>query len=245
MNFRLLRLAVGFAALSFAATPLVAADYYVGDTGRKAKTGIPSMEEVTSAMTTSSPAGAQAAPIFQMDAKDLYSPELEQAVAKSGLGHIAVQSEGVETTLQTFAEINVNAITGKSKLDGKDSVYTVLGMIYQNKLWVRVPMIPVESANLAKEFGLDPKQHNHVSATWVMKTPRARTLVMGVLSGNESFSNDLPSDVQKALKKFAFRVASFLNLPGELKLVPMKGEGEIWLAAVQIQHPENVQDAVQ
>jgi cytochrome c-type biogenesis protein CcsB len=229
-------------AIISAPTGACAADYYVGDTGRTEKPTV-SADAAATADDSSTSAGDSANPtVFQLDPKILYYPEVEAALKTSGIEEIAVQSEGVKTSLRTFAEIAVNSITGRSSFNGQDPLYTALGMIYQNKLWVRTPIIPVESAKLAELFGLDPKTHNRVAPTWVMKTPKARTLVMGTLMGDESFSAGLDKDTQDALKKFAFRLSSFLNLAGEFKIVPLPNTDGTWIAPSHLARPELLRD---
>ncbi|MGI8906516.1 MAG: c-type cytochrome biogenesis protein CcsB [Candidatus Sumerlaeaceae bacterium] len=230
---------------------LQTADYYVGDTGRTEKPAlsanaaeISAGDPASTGPAASSSAGDphEASAIFQLDPKELYYPAVETAIKQSGIDQIAVQSEGVKTSLRTFAEISVSAITGRSRFNDQDPVYTTLGMVYQNKLWVRSPVIPVESARLAEIFGLNPKVHNRVAPTWVMKTPKARTLVMGVLTGDESFSAGLDKDVQDALKKFAFRMSTFLNLSGEFKIVPLPNSEGVWLAPSHFSRPDLLRD---
>lgn len=244
-----------FVALLGCSFPLNAADYYVAETGRTARTEVNTSAAMGLAEDSAAAAahgmhvpgdgadlGTPGAPAVEVSLKQMVQPEVEKAVVASGIDRIGVQSEGVETSLRTFAEIQVNAITGKSKFEGHDPVYLLLGMVYQNMSWARVPMIPVENAELAKAFGLDPKTHNRVSSVWVMKNPEVRMMVMSQLSGMEMGKSKLSEDGQKALKKFAFRLGSFLNLPGELKLVPMKGQPAIWLAPLNIERPELLAD---
>lgn len=245
-NLRACALAVFCVALPFA---LPAADYYVGDTGRTSKATLPMGSDDAAAPHDhnhdhdNATSGSAAEPaIFLLDPKELYYPEVEAAIKKSGVENIAVQSEGVKTSLRTFAEISVSAITGRNKFNGQDPVYTALGMIYQNKLWVRSPIIPVESAKLAELFGLDPKVHNRVAPTWVMKTPKARTLVMGTLMGDDTFAQGLDDDVQKALKKFSFRLSTFLNLSGEFKIAPLPNSDGVWLAPTHFSRPDLLRD---
>lgn len=181
-------------------------------------------------------------PLIENNPADLHYPELEEALKKSGIDKIAVQSDGVETTLRTLAEIQVNTITGKNSFADQDPVFTLLGMIYENQSWARVPMIPVESRKLEEAFGLEPGKHHKVSSVWVMRDEKVRTLVMGQISGNTAFSAHLDADTQKALKKFSNRVVAFLNLPSELKLVPMNGEKSVWLSPWNFTHSDSMVD---
>lgn len=206
---------------------------YVAETGRTEKQEL--SEESTAHL-----AQAGDGEVVQLDWKDLYFPEVEKAIKESGIEHLAVQSEGVNTTLRTFAQIQVNAITGKSSFQKQDPVSTVLGMIYQNKLWVRVPMIPVESLQLAEAMGLPKAKKHLVSAVWVMKTPKARELVMAGMGGMPA--QKLDPDVEKALKKFRYRVFTFINLSGEFKIVPLPNSKGAWIAPTHIERPELVGD---
>ncbi len=236
------------AALLGTTFSLSAADYYVADTGRTARTEV----STSAALSIVGDDGHNhtpgdghdhgpddSGPIDEMTVKQMVSPEVEAAILSSGIDKLGVQNEGVESTLRTFAEIQVTAITGKTKYEGMDPVYAVLGMIYQNMSWARVPMIPVEDAELAKAFGLDPNKHNRVSSVWVMKTPKARMMVMSKLQGMESpEAAALSDDAAKALQNFSYRLGTFLNLPGELKIVPMAGNPGVWLAPLHLERPE-------
>jgi len=258
------RLCAAFALLATTAS-LPAADYYVAETGRTARTEVNTSAAMALAADPGdatatnnhahfegdghdhshdhAPAGASS-PLVEMSVKDLYFPEVEKALLASGIDKIGLQNQGVESTLRTFAESQLHAITGKVKYEGMDPVYAVLGMIYQNMNWARVPMIPVESAELAEAFKLNPKQHNRVSSVWVMKNPEVRMMVMSQLSGMDSpAAAALSDDAQKALKQFAYRIGTFLNLPGELKLVPMAGQPSIWLAPQHLLRPELLADS--
>lgn len=219
------------------------ADYYVGETGRTDRPAVSPGE--LSVGDPPSPHGASAdqeSTIFELDPKELYFPEVEAAIKASGVERLAVQSEGVPMSIRTFAEINVNTITARRSFQKQDPVYTILGMIYQNKLWVRSPILPVESKELAEAFGLDPNAHNRVSPVWVMKTPKARSLVMGALSGDSNITDNLPKELEKPLSKFAMRMAAFLNLPSEFKLVPLGEGSDVWLSPSHLENPALLQD---
>lgn len=247
---RYLLLPICLVSLCF--TQPASAQYY-GETAREAKVQLSG--EAVDAMSTGSsvnqpgqlggiPMTGSGTPLIETNPKDLYYEKLEKSIVSSGIDRIAVQSDGVETTLRTLAEIQVNTITGKNSFEKQDPVYTLLGMIYENQAWARVPMIPVESAELAKFFGLADGQHHRVSSVWVMKNEKVRTVVMGQISGNTTFSADLSDDAKKALKKFTNRLVAFLNLPSELKLVPMNGENSIWLAPSNFSHSDSMVDTV-
>lgn len=171
----------------------------------------------------------------------LVDPLLEKAIAASDVARIAVQSEGVEITLRTFANIQVNAITGRSRWQRRDSVATVLSMIYRQSDWAEIPMIPIESPDLAAALGLDPKKRGHrVSPQWVMNHPTARPLVLGENSPGET---SLSKGAQDGLKKLKYRVISFMSLPDEFRIVPIPNAEGVWAAPWNFEHPETVENA--
>lgn len=238
-----LRFLVLSAALTAVVIP-VKAEYYA-ETGRTENREVPP-SQVSSLAPGQGSAAATTAPLAAVSLSDLYDPDLEAALKKSGIDRLAVQSEGVNVSLRTFAEVHVNAVTGQTRLkmaDGRrmDPLYAVLGMIYQNKAWVHAPLIPIEHAGLAGRMGAPAK--SRVSPVWVMKTPSARNLVMPFLMGGGEGAPALPDDEKKALRKFSSRVATFLNLPTEFKLVPLMGEvsGE-WLAPTHLERPSEIRD---
>lgn len=249
------RLLAGVAMINVAA--ILGATGYIAETGRTARTEV----NTTAAMEMFQGEGAghvhthdhthehvhgvpvTGTPLMEIARSQLYNEGLESQIVASEIGRLGLQNEGVETTLRTFAEIQAHAITGKKIYEKMDPVYFVLGMIYQNQQWARVPMIPVENTELAEAFGLDAKAHNRVSSVWVMKTPHVRTMVMSELSGMKSqAAAGLSPAAQKSLRNFAFRLGTFLNLPGELKLVPLAGKPDVWLSPLHLQRPELVAD---
>jgi cytochrome c-type biogenesis protein CcsB len=193
---------------------------------------------------TAAPAedSATATPADDAAASDFCSPEVERAITASSIGRVALQSEGITKAMNTFAEIMVHAVTGKVRYQGMDPLYVALGMIYQNREWMRVPMFPVEHPKLAEAFGLDPRKHHRVSGMWTMKNPRSRQLVVGVLGGADA--KDLVADpgAQKALKKFAFRMATFMGMPEEFKLVPLANADGAWVSPQLLEQPDLIRD---
>jgi cytochrome c-type biogenesis protein CcsB len=210
------------------AITLPAAAQYIADTGRTEQVTINPSASVADDTTTGMHAAA---------ASELYSGDVATALRSSGIGRIGIQSEGVNTSLLTWARIQLAAVTGKPVFQKQDSVFTALGMVVQHSRWMGVAMIPVESPQLAKLLGIDPKAHNRVSATWVMRTPAARQYVIGYLESGDSALAGLDGPTQKALKKLAFRIASFLNLPTEFKIVPLEGGAGEWLSPLVLMNP--------
>lgn len=251
------RLVLAAAVACVAALRAPAAEYYVGDTGRTEKrTAAPAgpFAGGDDSPTTSIPpphggAAAPGAEAGSVKISTLYDADIDKALVASGIDRVAVQTEGVRQSLLTFSAVQLQAITGATRLKTEDGrtvspLYAVLGMIHQNKAWVRAPILPVESAALAERMGLDPKLHNRISPVSIMKNPAARALVMGAMSGDQTLSAGLPPDQQDALKKLAYRLGSFINLPGEFRLAPM-GDGAkgVWVAPIHLRRPELIQDA--
>lgn len=230
-------------ALAFAASisPAVQAQY-VADTGRTEKPSISWSSGGASASATDTTATATATPVTEIQAAEFHLPAVQEALLASGIDRVALQSEGVTKTMNTFAEIMVHAITGRKRYAGQEPLYTVLSMIYQNPQWMRVPMLPVGSPKLAELFGLDPSVHNRVSCAWVLRSPQARPLVMGMLSGTDVKELTPDADTQKALKKFAYRMATFMSLPDEFKLMPIPNSDGAWVSPVALGAPETLAD---
>ena len=237
-----------FAAMLLAFAPLYASAQYVADTGR---TDVPTINwsqgSTTTASATANPApssvDATTSPNAELRPSEFMIPAVDEALVHANLDRVALQSEGVVRTMNTFAEIMVHAITGKKTYEGKPAIVTALSMIYQNPEWMRVAMLPVGSPRLAQLFGLDPSKHNRVSAAWVLRSPEARQLVVGFLSGqdvNKLVPGD--SDTAKALKKFAYRWAAFVNLPDEFKLMPVPNANGAWVSPFALVDPSSIAD---
>ncbi len=238
-----------FAAMLLTFAPMCAFAQYVADTGRTDKPAINWSQGsvVTTASAFANPAPSSADPATSPNAElrpsDFMIPAVDAALTNANLDRVALQSDGVVQTMNTFADIMVHAITGKKTYEGKPSITTVLSMIYQNPQWMRVAMLPVGTPRLAKLFGLDPTQHNRVSAAWILNSPEARPLVVGMLSGEDA-NKLVPGDpdTAKALKKFAYRWAAFMNLPDEFKLMPVPNANGAWVSPFALLDPSSIAD---
>ncbi|MGC8840230.1 MAG: c-type cytochrome biogenesis protein CcsB [Candidatus Sumerlaeaceae bacterium] len=112
-------------------------------------------------------------------------------------------------------------VTGKPRFDGRDSVLTALSMAYRHAEWMRVPAIPIESPQVAALFGLDTNHRHRVSAGSLMRHPAGQRYIMGYLTNGDSALHGLSPQLQKGVKKLAFRVATLLNVPHEFRIVPL------------------------
>lgn len=207
---------------------------YVADTGRREEA--PTLSP--SAMTTTVSAAAQE-PAMPLRAEDNSNPALEQALNASGVGRVAVQSDGVNQTLRTFARVRLHAITGKKSLGGQDPLFTILSMAYQPERWMDVPLLMVEDKRLAALFGLNPDKRHRVSPVWVMRTPAVQQVVMAGLTGGEEADKSMGLDAptRKALDRFRFHLVSFYNLRSDLKTVPLPDQPDRWVSAALIRNP--------
>lgn len=167
----------------------------------------------------------------------LCPPEVGRAVRDSGAGKIAVQSGGVVTSLRTFAEIELNAITGRTRAGRKDPVCTVLSMAYQHESWAHEAMFPVESPRLAGLMGLDPAGHSKVSLAWLMRTPKARDFMSDEIEDTQLYAA-MDISTRKALSRLRSRAEAFVNLPAELKIVPLGSWDDRWIAFHEFGEPE-------
>jgi cytochrome c-type biogenesis protein CcsB len=177
-----------------------------------------------------------------IDPATLHDSGLEKVVAASGIGRIAVQNEGVVTSLRTCAEILVHEVTGRSSFRRQDPLFTVLSMAYRNRDWMRVAMLPIESPRLATLLGLDPAKKHRVSAQWVMQTPRARDFVLGGMTGDGTDPMaSLDKQTQAALGSLRARFDALVAMPSELRILPLPDGSGYWISPLEMLHPDRAE----
>ncbi len=218
--------------------PPTAVAEYIAETGRIESIAVPDLMSQSSGSALS-----DSGPAFEVPMEELYSKEVADVLASSGIDRLAVQTDGVNTTLRTWAELQVHAVTGKSalKLAGGTKIsplYMALGMVYQNKLWVRAPILPLESPVLGKLFEMPAGKGVRVAPTTIMRNKTARTLVMAALSDNQPGLAGLTDEQKKLVRRFGSHLAAFLNMPGELRLMPTPSEPTLWISPIHIHRPE-------
>ncbi len=59
----------------------------------------------------------------------------ELAILESGLPKLAVQYDGMEETLLSYARLQLFGILGRTKVKGQDPAYTILSMLYEPEKW--------------------------------------------------------------------------------------------------------------
>jgi cytochrome c-type biogenesis protein CcsB len=242
--------------------PVASASGYYADTGRTATQAVPQELVQTSGCVDCGPdhnhsheatsgsvsgdGGASKSTEVSIDL--LWNRNLSQAIKASQIDRLGVQSDGVNTSILTWAEIQIHAITGKGYLKTSTgeripAVDMVLGMIYQNKLWVRAPILPMDSPVLGRLLELPYGKGVRVAPTTIMTNRKAQTLVMAALNEDQTQLAGLTNHEKKLLRQFGSRLATFLNLPGEFRLVPLEHNPNLWLAPIHFQRPELLHDS--
>lgn len=79
------------------------------------------------------------------------------ALVASGIRHIAVRHEGWNETLDSWARIKLEELTGRTKLRGQEPVYTVLSLIYERDAWQGARIFPLEHPRIAELLHHDDK----------------------------------------------------------------------------------------
>lgn len=210
---------------------------YIADTGRTQEVtlhGTPQWERVA----TTQPLTAAGAVPSSPGLVELCPPTLSEALRSAGVEWLAVQSEGWNYSARTWAEIQVAAITGKVRFEKCDPLALALSIAYRHREWMEVPLLPIENPQLAKLLGFSDGRRHRVSPAWVLRTPEAQRLVLGYLSNGDAALAELDPTVKKAVKKFAYRVASFLNLPTEFRIVPVGPHESLWVSPFVVERPD-------
>lgn len=174
----------------------------------------------------------------RLNAPALADKTIEKALLDSGIGYMAVQSDGIATSLRTFAEIQINLVTGNNAVRGQDPVYTLLAMIYRGEDWHKAPIVPVASARLSKALGLNPRTQARISLNWALSDDRA----VGLLSETENGRVE-DKTLARPLEKLRGRLLTLKTLPEELKILPIAAEGDAWISISELQHPGRVPES--
>lgn len=86
-----------------------------------------------------------------------HDPAMVAAIRESGLHAMAVRGDGWNETLESWARIRLDELTGRTSISGQDPAYTVLSMIYEPQRWTTARFLPVEHPVLLKRLDLDAK----------------------------------------------------------------------------------------
>lgn len=165
---------------------------------------------------------------------------ISAALHASGIARLAVQSEGVESALSTFARGQVNAITGRLRFERRDPLYTVLAMIYDRPTWASKKFIPIENPQLASALGLDPAGRHRVSIDWLTQSHEAHSMVF---SEGSQAERALDGRARNALNHLRNRLAAFIALPQEFRLVPVGAANDMWATPFDAANPGQIEDA--
>lgn len=207
-------------AVSSSLSPVQAATVPTYDNGNGRRETLLHFAPVTPQTAAGVP--SETAPAQTPAELDVLCPSsLDSALRSSDLELLAVQSEGMNSSLRTWAEIVVAGVTGRPQYRGHHPVAMALSMAYRHAEWMTVPVIPIESPAVAALFGLETNVRHRVSAVSLMKHRAGQRYVMGYLTAGDSALAGLSPEAQKGVKKLAFRVATLLNVPHEFRIVPL------------------------
>ncbi len=89
-------------------------------------------------------------------------------IAKSKVGKIAVQYDGLVGTVDSFAQAKLFAISGKKSFRGLSATYVVLGIIFHPERWQKEQIIPLRHKKLIQQLKLQPAAKVYLSAEDVL-----------------------------------------------------------------------------
>jgi cytochrome c-type biogenesis protein CcsB len=137
------------------------------------------------------------------------------------LESVAVQDEGFEKTLLTFASERARIITGKARFEGQHPIGLVLGMAFEPQAWSGQRLLKVDHPQLVELFELKRKNAKRIMID-EMSEPRYGARL-------EQFYNSSQA-VGKATRSLNFQAQTFLELEAELAIIPLPLEQGDWLS---------------
>jgi cytochrome c-type biogenesis protein CcsB len=156
-----------------------------------------------------------------------YDPAMEQAVRRSDLPRLAVQSEGIEESLASFSRTALSHIIGRTKVRGQNPVYTIIAMMFDPQRWRDANIIPVDNLRLARAIGLPGdlsaqaggKQFISAERVQEMGRPNEQNPANSQLS---TLNSQLAGDpaALRALERMIERAAYLYALPQTLRILP-------------------------
>jgi len=165
-------------------------------------------------------------------------------MALETLRRVAIQHNGRNKPLDSFARETLQLITGKPRVERVDPVATVLAIIAEPEHWQQVPLIAVPFVPLRDALGIDRKtthvSHNDLVAT--RKLMRMLPAIVQKQQHDEKLSM-LDNETMDAFQRF---VALSGVLEQKLALVPPSSVSEReWLPILQPQgYPLKQQEAI-
>lgn len=103
-----------------------------------------------------------------------HNADIERALKSSAIDKVAVQCEGWNETVASFARLKLHDLTGRSHIGNQNASFTILSMIYQNDLWMTAKIFPLEHPDLQKVLNAKDKW---VSAKDVVGNPNMEELM--------------------------------------------------------------------
>ncbi|MCC6545994.1 c-type cytochrome biogenesis protein CcsB [Candidatus Sumerlaeota bacterium] len=111
-----------------------------------------------------------------------HNSDLERAVKSSSIDEVAVQCEGWNETVASFARLKLHELTGRTSVGSQNPSFTILSMIYQNEAWFTAKIFPLEHPDLLKILNANDKW---VSAKDVLTSPKLDDLMKQLRAYNE------------------------------------------------------------
>ncbi len=137
---------------------------------------------------------------------------LELAILESGLPKLAVQYDGMEETLLSYARLQLFKILGRMKVKGQDPAYTILSMLYEPEKWREARVLPIGNPGLYGLLGLQEEEDKLISA--------AELLDRGMMEQIRERSRTAEPRTLRALNILLNRAHTLVHLPETFLILP-------------------------
>jgi cytochrome c-type biogenesis protein CcsB len=141
-----------------------------------------------------------------------YNRLLEHAILASGLPKIAVQYDGMEETLLSYARIQLSRIVGRMKVKGQDPAYTILSMLYEPEKWREARVLPIGDPGLYELLGIPEQESKRISP--------AELLAGGMMEQIRTRSGMAAPHTMQALSTLLNRAYVLVHLPETFLILP-------------------------
>lgn len=153
-----------------------------------------------------------AAPLSNSESVYPQNKALERAILDSGLPKLAVQYDGMEETLLSYARIQLYRILGRMKVRGQDPAYTILSMLYEPEKWREARVLPVRDPGLYELLGLKQEEGKRISAAELFDTEMMRHI--------QERSGTAQPRTLRALSILLNQAHALIHLPETFLLLP-------------------------
>jgi cytochrome c-type biogenesis protein CcsB len=141
-----------------------------------------------------------------------YNKALEREIQKSGLPKLAVQYDGMQETLTSYARIQLSRILGRMKVRGQDPAYTILSMLYEPDKWRKARVLPIGNPGLYPLLGLHDDERKLISA--------AELFDRAMMEQMRERSRTADPRTVRALNLLLNRAYALLHLPETFLILP-------------------------